>query len=185
MCAQLYIRVVPNITALQGKTVQKASFKALINDYSAAVLNTAIRVLGDSQKAQDIHQEVFLAIWRRWHKYNGKTNWGAYLYRTTVRKAIEFAKRSRAEQLVEHRPRNPITSERPDERLRIAELKQQLVKCLARLPERQADVFVLSRIEGLEHSKIAEVMGCSQETVRVHLHRATKRLTQELSDYLG
>jgi len=184
MCAQLYIRAVPNVTALQGKTVQKTSFKALINDYSAAVLNTAIRVLGDSQKAQDVHQEVFLAIWRRWHKYNGKTNWGAYLYRTTVRKAIEFAKRSRAEQLVEHRPRNPITSERPDERLRIAELKQHLVKCLARLPERQADVFVLSRIEGLEHSKIAEVMGCSQETVRVHLHRATKRLTQELSDYL-
>jgi len=165
--------------------MQKINFRTLVNDYSAAVLNTAIRVLGDSQKAQDVHQEVFLAIWRRWHKYDGKTNWGAYLYRTTVRKAIEFAKRSRAEQLVERQPRNPIASERPDGRLRIAELKQKLVKCIGRLPKRQADVFVLSRIEGLEHNKIAEVLRCSQETVRVHLHRATKRLTQELSDYLG
>lgn len=165
--------------------MQKISFKVLINDYSAAVLNTAIRVLGDSQRAQDVHQEVFLAIWRRWHKYNGKTNWGAYLYRTTVRKAIEFAKRSRAEQLVRQRPNNPAMNERPDGRLRTAELKQQLVECLARLPKRQADVFVLSRIEGLKHNKIAEVLDCSQETVRVHLHRATKRLTSELSDYLG
>ena len=165
--------------------MQKINFRTLVNDYSAAVLNTAIRILGDSQKAQDVHQEVFLAIWRRWHKYNGKTNWGAYLYRTTVRKAVEFAKRSRAEQLVERQPRNPIASERPDGRLRIAELKQKLVKCIGRLPKRQADVFVLSRIEGLEHNKIAEVLRCSQETVRVHLHRATKRLTQELSDYLG
>ncbi len=185
MCAQLYIQTAPNLTVLQGKTMQKINFRTLVNDYGAAVLNTAIRILGDSQKAQDVHQEVFLAIWRRWHKYNGKTNWGAYLYRTTVRKAVEFAKRSRAEQLVERRPRNPIASERPDGRLRTAELKQKLVKCIGRLPKRQADVFVLSRIEGLEHNKIAEVLGCSQETVRVHLHRATKRLTHELSDYLG
>ena len=165
--------------------MQKISFRTLVNDYSAAVLNTAIRILGDSQKAQDVHQEVFLAIWRRWHKYNGKTNWSAYLYRTTVRKAIDFARRSRAEVLIEQRSRNPIASERPDWQLRTGELKHKLVKCLGRLPKRQADVFVLSRIEGLKHNKIAEVLGCSQETVRVHLHRATKRLTSELSEYLG
>ena len=185
MNGQLYIRAVPNLTVLQGGAVQKKSFRTLVNDYSPAVLNTAIRILGDSQKAQDVHQEVFLAIWRRWHKYNGSTNWGAYLYRTTVRKAIEFARRSRAEQLGKYRPNNPATNERPDGQLRTAELKQQLVECLARLPKRQADVFVLSRIEGLKHDKIAEVLGCSQGTVRVHLHRATKRLTSELSEYLG
>jgi RNA polymerase sigma factor (sigma-70 family) len=185
MSVQSYIRAVPNLTILQGGAVQKINFRVLVNDYGPAVLNTAIRILGDSQKAQDVHQEVFLAIWRRWHKYNGKTKWGAYLYRTTVRKAIEFAKRARNKQFVEQQPRNTITNERPDAPLRAAELKQKLVKCLGRLPKRQADVFVLSRIEGLQHNKIAEVLGCSQETVRVHLHRATKRLAHELSDYLG
>lgn len=185
MCAQLYIRAMPDLSVLQGRKVQKTSFKALVDDYSAAVLNTALRVLGDNQKAQDVHQEVFLAIWRRWHKYNGKTNWGAYLYRTTVRKAIELARRSRSEQLVAQQSRNPVTNEKPDGRLRTAELKQKLVTCLAQLPSRQADVFVLARIEGLEHSRIAEVLGCSRDTVRVHLHRATKRLAHELSDYWG
>lgn len=147
-------------------------------------MNTATRILGDSQKAQDVHQEVFLAIWRRWHKFNGKTNWGAYLYRTTVRKAIEFAKQSRTELLLEQQP-NPVTRERPDWPLRTAELQQKLIGCLGRLPKRQADVFVLSRIEGLKHNKIAEILGCSQETVRVHLHRAMKRLAAELSGYLA
>ena len=59
-----------------------------------------MRILGNSEKAQDVHQEVFLAIWKRWHKYNGQTNWNAYLYRAAVRKAIEFAKQSRAEQSI-------------------------------------------------------------------------------------
>jgi len=160
------------------------SFKALVDKYSVAVMNTAIRVLRDNQKAQDVHQEVFLRILRRWHKFNGEINWGAYLYRTTVRTAIEFAKESKTEPLAEHHQEYPATKERPDWKLRTAELHQKLVACLVRLPKRQADVFVLSRIEGLGYEKVAELLGCSQETVRVHLHRALKRLARELGDYL-
>ena len=159
------------------------TFKMLVNDYSRAVLNTAIRILRDSQQAQDVHQEVFLEILRRWHKFNGTTNWGGYLYRATVRKAIESARRSRAKPLIEHYECGR-TNESPEEPLRTAELQQKLVACLGRLPKRQADVFVLSRIEGLRNDKIAELLGCSKETVRVHLHRSVKRLARELSDYL-
>jgi len=159
------------------------TFKAVVDKYSAAVMNTAIRISRDSQKAQDVHQEVFLEILRRWHKYNGQTNWGAYLYRTTVRKAIEMAKQSRMEPLVEQHE-YPTLREGPDGPLRTAELQQKLTVCLARLPRRQADVFVFARIEGLTYAKIAELLDCSQETVRVHLHRALKRLGRELSHYL-
>jgi len=140
--------------------------------------------LGNSEKAQDVHQEVFLAIWKRWHKYDGRTNWNAYLYRAAVRKAIEFAKQSRAEQSLRQQPRYGISTDHPDGPLRTAELQQMLARHLARLPRRQADVFVLSRIEGLRHNEIAEILGCSQNTVRVHLHRAVKQLARELGDYL-
>jgi len=159
------------------------TFKALVDKYSAAVMNTAIRISRDGQKAQDVHQEVFLEILRRWHKYNGQTNWGAYLYRTTVRKAIEMAKQWRMEAIVEQQE-YPTPKEGPDGPLRTAELQQKLTVCLARLPKRQADVFVFARIEGLSYAKIAELLDCSQETVRVHLHRALKRLGRELSHYL-
>jgi len=164
--------------------VPKESFKEFINDYSAAVLNTATRVLGEHSKAQDVHQEVFLAIWRRWHKFNGKTNWPAYLYRTTVRKAIEFAARSKTEPLADQQIESSSARDNPEGPLRAAELQRKLTLCLARLPKRQADVFVLSRIEGLAHKEIAEILGCSQRTVGVHLHRALKRLANELRDYL-
>lgn len=162
----------------------KKDFRALINNYSAQVLNTAMRILGDTHKAQDVHQEVFLAIWRRWHKYDGQTNWKAYLYRTTVRKAIEFAKQSRTECSFGQQE-YPDSKEKPDVRLRTTELQQKLAECLAKFPKRQAEVFVLSRMEGLKAEKIAGLLGCSQNTVRVHLHRAMKRLARELSEYLA
>jgi RNA polymerase sigma-70 factor (ECF subfamily) len=163
--------------------VLKQDFKTLINDYSTQVLNTALRILGDTHKAQDVHQEVFLGIWRRWDKYDGQINWTAYLYRATVRKAIHLAKKSRAEQLFDQQPEY-TSKEGPDGSLRAAELQQKLAGCLARLPKRQAEVFVLSRMEGLKAEQIAGLLGCSQETVRVHLHRAMKRLARELGDYL-
>jgi RNA polymerase sigma-70 factor (ECF subfamily) len=164
--------------------LSKQEFRALINDYSAQVLSTAMRILGNSEKAQDVHQEVFLAIWKRWHKYNGRTNWNAYLYRAAVRKSIEFAKQSKAEQTLQQHTKYGTSKDHPDGPLRTAELQQTLARHLARLPKRQSDVFVLSRIEGLKHNKIAEILGCSENTVRVHLHRATKQLARELGDYL-
>jgi RNA polymerase sigma-70 factor (ECF subfamily) len=163
--------------------VLKLDFKTLINDYSAQVLNTAVRILGDTHKAQDVHQEVFLGIWQRWHKYDGQINWKAYLYRATVRKAIQLAKKSRTVRPFEQQPEY-TSKEGPDGSLRVAELQQKLAGCLARLPKRQVEVFVLSRMEGLKAEQIAELLGCSQETVRVHQYRAMKRLARELGDYL-
>jgi RNA polymerase sigma-70 factor (ECF subfamily) len=172
--------------------VSKQKFRALVNDYGTQVLSTAIRILGNSEKAQDVHQEVFLAIWKRWHKYNGRTNWNAYLYRATVRKAMKFAKQSKAEKSrgkvslaeLQQQPKYDTSKNNPEDSLKTAELQQLLAQHLARLPRRQSDVFVLSRIEGLKHDKIAEILGCSKNTVRVHLHRAVNRLARELGDYL-
>ncbi len=156
-------------------------FENLINAHGRQVLNVALRVLGDADLAKDVHQEVFLAIWRRWHTYNGDTRWGAYLYRVTVRKAMELA---RTRQAVPVPGELASTTAGPDMALRTEELHEQLQVALAKLPERQAEVFVLSRVEGLDHAAIAEILGCSPNTVRVHLHRAVRQLAREMSDYL-
>ena len=78
---------------LDSATVSNQSFENLVNEHGGRVLRTATRVLRDANLAHDVHQEVFLSIWRRWHKYDGQVNWTAYLYRATVRKALELARR--------------------------------------------------------------------------------------------
>jgi RNA polymerase sigma-70 factor (ECF subfamily) len=164
--------------------VSDARFEKLVNDRGRDVLNVALRVLGDRETAKDVYQEVFLAIWRRWHMYNGTVNWGPYLYRVTVRKALELARaRGTVAEVPEGCEREDIGSD-PDANLRLQELQVKLTESLVKLPKRQADVFVLSKIEGLDHSAIAETLCCSQNSVRVLLHRAVKQLARELSEYL-
>jgi RNA polymerase sigma-70 factor (ECF subfamily) len=168
------------------KSVSDKSFENLVNVHSRQVLNTALRVLGDANLAQDVHQDVFLAIWRRWSSYNGDVNWPAYLYRATIRKAFAAARtRPRGEDRAgEPAPEQADASAPPDGRLAADELRQHLGAALAKLPGRQADAFVLMRLEGLDAGGAAEVLGCSKETTRVHLHRALRRLSQELHEYL-
>jgi RNA polymerase sigma-70 factor (ECF subfamily) len=157
------------------------TFETIVNTFSKQVLDTAIRILGDRQKALDVHQEVFLAIWQRWNSYNGQTNWSGYLYRTTVRKAIELAKKSRKEISSDNLP-DQTSNEMPQSRLE--ELAKKITDGLSKLPQRQADVFVMAKIEGLKTEQIAQILQCSPGTVRVHLHRAIKTLAANLGDYL-
>jgi RNA polymerase sigma-70 factor (ECF subfamily) len=158
-------------------------FEELVDAHGPNVLNVALRITGDAQAAQDVYQEVFLTIWRRWHRYNGTMNWGAYLYRVTIRKALETVRRGRPAPAPLDDCDPPSTAAGPDSGLRLEELQHQLTAALARLPQRQADVFVLSRIESLDHAAIAEILGCTPNTVRVSLHRAIKQLAQAMSDY--
>jgi RNA polymerase sigma-70 factor (ECF subfamily) len=160
-------------------------FESLVAEHSRQVLNVALRILGSADAAQDVHQEVFLAIWRRWGSFNGRINWRSYLYRTTVRKAIETAVHRRKVQGLASPAAEPVSrQDGPDGALRAAELQQALAVALAQLPDRQAEVFVLARHEGLGYDEIAAMLGCTQETVRVHLHRALKRLAEELKEHL-
>ena len=159
-------------------------FKILVEEYSGLVLNVAIRILGNAEQAKDVHQEVFLAVWRTRDSLKQNTNWRGYLYRVTVRKAIEFAKKSKIIPIVEWQNDCSKSQDRPDSSILTKELWQKVTDSLANLPEKQAEVFVLSRIEGLEYRDIAEAMNCSETTVRVHLHRAMVRLASELKNYL-
>ena len=172
--------------------VSDQSFENLVNEHGRRVLSTATRVLRDANLAHDVHQEVFLAIWRRWHRYNGNVNWTAYLYRATVRKALELARQrivcsvpARASVETQNfASLRGVTTNSPDTALQADELQQQLAAALARLPRREADAFILSRLERLETAEIARIMGCAEPTVRVHLHRAVVKLAQELHEYL-
>jgi len=163
--------------------VSEKTFENLVQEHGPQVLRTALRVLHDASLAHDVHQEVFLAIWRRWHRYNGDVNWPAYLYRATVRKALEVAQQRPVRSLPVGATQE--TSHGPDGTLQARELQQKLAAALARLPRRQADAFVLARLEGLDAAAIGEIMGCSEPTVRVHLHRAMLRLARELHEYLS
>jgi RNA polymerase sigma-70 factor (ECF subfamily) len=73
-------------------------------------------------------------------------------------------------------PEPSIQADDPLEQASAAELLERVREGMAALPDKQAEVFWLSGLEGLSHQQIAEQMEIAPGEVRVLLHRARARL---------
>ena len=166
--------------------METKDFDNLVSQHSRQVLNTALRILRDENAARDVHQEVFLAIWQQRKRYDNTVNWGGYLYRVAIRKAMEQIRKMKAFPITGLQFDHLHSGEqsRPESRVMASEAQQQLSGCISKLADKQAEAFTLVRIEGLSYTKVAAIMECKEETVRVHLHRAVKQLATLMRPYL-
>jgi RNA polymerase sigma-70 factor (ECF subfamily) len=64
----------------------------------------------------------------------------------------------------------------PEDALLGRERRREIANALARLPERQRSVFVLSHVEGRTSREVSALTGLNESTVRVHLFRAIRKL---------
>ncbi len=71
-------------------------------------------------------------------------------------------------------------SRQPETRIESSELRLQLQAALAKLPPKLRSVVVLRDIYDLPHSDIADELGITQSAAKVRLHRARRRLREEL-----
>jgi RNA polymerase sigma-70 factor (ECF subfamily) len=69
----------------------------------------------------------------------------------------------------------------PEDSLLTRERRRQIAAALAKLPERQRAVFVLSHVEGCTSREVSAMTGLNESTVRVHLFRAIRRLRSLLA----
>ena len=91
-----------------------------------------------------------------------------------VRAAMPGGDGATAERDVTERVAAPGLS--PEETLLGRERRREIATALARLPERQRSVFVLSHVEGRTSKEVSALTGLNESTVRVHLFRAIRKL---------
>ena len=73
----------------------------------------------------------------------------------------------------------------PEDTLLGRERRREIAAALARLPERQRSVFVLSHVEGRTSKEVSALTGLNESTVRVHLFRAIRKLRVLLAHDVG
>ena len=148
-----------------------------------AVLRFATALTGDPDLAKDLVQEVLIRVSGRWQQI-GQLDWPeAYVRKMVVNEYLSWRRRSW--RLIpwgmsDHLTGNPS----PDPADGYIE-RQALMAELAKLSRRQRTALVLRYYEGYSDAEIAEVMGCTQSTVRGHVFRALAALRVELGEPLS
>ncbi len=145
----------------------------LIERHKAMVFRTAWRILGEKSDAEDVTQEVFLRLYKT--KEEPTAPW---IYRITVNLCLDQI-RKRKPQAGESTLEALATPQRnPEQQLDLEQKRQRLARLIARLPERERACIVLRDLEGLNSREVAEILDCTEATVRTSIHRAKEKLKQ-------
>lgn len=147
-----------------------------------AVRRSAYLLCGDWHRADDFAQTAFVSLHRRWRKIRDRGALDAYVRRTLVRAVIDESRRPwRRERFTDEVPDTPGTD--PEVGDAVA-TRSALLHALAKVPPRQRAVLVLRFLEGLDVSGVAEVLGCTEGTVKSQTARGLATLRAELGDTL-
>lgn len=152
------------------------------NRYYAAMYNTALRIVKQSDEAEDIMQEAFLTAFTKLHTYKGEADFGAWLKRIVVNKSIsKYRKQVHHEAIEEHKITNATDENMSANEENYSTLKaQKVVNAIGRLKASYRTVLTLHYIEGYDYEEITEIINISYANCRTMISRAKERLRKEL-----
>lgn len=164
------------------------ALEAIFREHHGNVFRTAYRITGNAADAEDVLQTVFMRLLRREEQPDLSNSAGSYLHRAAVNAALDTLrrrKRARAVDLDEVSEQLVDESNQPERRRGNRELSRRLREALTRLSPRQGEIFALRYLDGLGNLEIARLLGSSQTSIAVILHRARHRLQKELGSLEG
>lgn len=168
----------------------------LVKRFAPLVYAKALRMLADPDEAEGVLQQTFIRACEKIGSFEGRSGLGTWLYRIATNEALMHLRHARAGGLAtdplddtiqpDDLPRNRQAWPRdPAGAALDAELRVQLERALAALPESLRVVFVLRELEGQSTEETAAALGLGESAVKVRLHRARLRLRELLAVYLA
>jgi len=171
----------------QSKAGNIESFEKLIADHQKKAFNIAYRVLGNLEDANDVTQEALIKAYRGIKNFNGKSSFSTWLYTIVNNACIDFIRKNRKTNLT-YLDREYETEESsyklqvynheetPEELFEKKEVKRIVHEAINRLSYEHKRIIVLRDIQQFAYQEIAEILNCSEGTVKSRISRARKNL---------
>jgi RNA polymerase sigma-70 factor (sigma-E family) len=157
----------------------EAAVTALYQASALGLIRMAYVMLGDLPSAEDVVQEAFYGLYRRWDRLADPAG-ALYYVRTSVLNGCRSALRRRA---VRRRSlADPPSAVSAETVVLGGEEREDVIRALRRLPDRQREVLILRFYAELPDEQIARIMGIRSGTVRSTAFRALDALGRALRE---
>ncbi len=157
----------------------RSAFEILVDRYQKVVFNVALRMVGNTEDAEDIAQSAFLKGYENLGSFDGRHKFFSWIYRIAVNEAINYLHaKQRTVKLDED---IPAGGKAADELVHDDQMVQRLERALRRISIEHRAVLVLRHFQDLSYSEIANVLNIPEKTVKSRLFSAR----QELKDILS
>lgn len=157
----------------------RAAFELLLREHHSAVKRQLLRLTqGDSHKADDLAQDVWVLVWQQLPTFRGDAAFATWLFRVAYTRFLMYRRAREGHDTAAA----PVSHEDPPDPTDPA-LRLDIHRALGNLPEPERLVVIHCLQLGLSHADAAAVLGMPIGTVKTRLERGKTRLRTWLTDW--
>jgi len=162
-------------------------YDILVKPLESRMMRTIWRIIREQQAAEDALQDALVVIWRKRDTVARHPNPQALILRIAITAALDAARRRRRRlsREIPGLPEQGSGDAAPPigNDLETAEVRTAVLAAIGRLPKRQAAAVLLRIVEDQSYEEIAQAMGCSESTARIHVMRGRATLAGRMAEW--
>lgn len=160
------------------------AFPAIVAAHEKRVYSVAYRMVGNSEDARDVSQDVFINAFRALPRFRVDAPLSVWFYRSTVNASISLLRKRRPVVSIDESVVGiPDLRRSPDDLAMAATLGDAVRDAIELLPDDYRMVIVLRDLEDLDYQQIADILEVPIGTVRSRIHRGRAILADMLKPY--
>jgi len=173
-----------------AQTGNIAAFERLVMALERQMLVVAAGFAHTPDDANDIFQDAMLAAYRALPNFKLESRFSTWMHKIVVNTALSNRRKlKRSWQKItalqteyEHQEQY-VENQSPESTVLDGELNTQINRAMKRLTDSERIAFVLCHQQGFKLREAAEIMNCSESSVKVIFFRARKKLKEQLAEY--
>jgi RNA polymerase sigma-70 factor, ECF subfamily len=173
--------------------IKKGDLSALEKLYKAGfrpLVNYAGEITGNHHQAEEVVQDVFLKIWENRFDIFVQGSFRSYLFKTVHNQALNALRQQKSKKELVNIPSTEetlqfitdyyISNDNLIDHIFSDETREIIEQAIFELPEQCRKIFRMSRFDSLKNDEIAAKLGLSENTVRTHIYRALRKISDAL-----
>lgn len=158
--------------------------QVLYEQYAPAMMSVCMRYVNNRATAQDLLQDGFIKVFTKIDTYSGIGALGGWIRRVFVTTALEYLRHNDALKTSVSIDEYSGFGEQVDASVIDKLSADDLMACIAELPNGYRTVFNLFALEGYSHKEIAEMLNIKESTSRSQFIRAREILQKNVQSLL-
>lgn len=159
-------------------------FNRIVKEYRERLYWHVRRMVGSHEDADDLLQEIFLKIWTALPSFRGEAQLYTWVWRIATNETLNYLRRQKVRAALRFTSADEMVARKieGDPYFNGTAAQRELWKAVARLPEKQRQVFVMRWWDELGYEDISAITGTSVGALKASYHIAQEKIKLNLSD---
>lgn len=157
-------------------------FNKIVKDYSERLWWHVRRMVNSHEDADDLLQDIFIKIWAALSSFRGEAQVYTWVWRIATNETLNYIRKEKVRAALRFASADDIMAQKiaADPYFNGTAAQRELAKAVAKLPDKQRQVFVMRWWDELSYEEISAITGTSVGALKASYHIAAEKVKLNL-----